>query len=299
LLAALAAVGALIAWLVLRDPMAALPPPDPAPTLLAQRDDFRAQRFRSHLRLGTRALGPIGLVIDRPSPSIGDRLPVIIVLGGLATGARNIDWIEGIGENAVIGYDWPIPTAMPQGLALLGAMPELYEGVLATPAQVATAITWVAQQPWADPARISLLGFSLGALAVPAIQRIASVKPGWTVLAYGGAPIGSLIAANPHVRPSWMRPVLSRAADLALRPVEPTMHLPHLAGRFLVLEGSDDAFVPAEAAARLRALTPAPKRIIAFGGGHMGVGPGQLELLARIIAESRSWLIQEGAANPP
>jgi hypothetical protein len=294
----LLAAGGGILWLLLRDPLAALPKPDPAPALLARRDAFGETRLRSFVRLGTETLGPVGLVVDRPIP-FRDRLPVIVVLGGLGTAARNIDWIREPGENALVGYDWPIPTAMPNGLDLLAAAPDLYRSALAIPGQIQTAMAWAAAQDWADPDRISLLGFSLGALAAPAAQRLGPVAPGWTVLAYGGTPLGPLIAANPHLEPRWIAPLLSLAADLMLRPLEPGAHLPHLSGRFLVLEGAVDEFVPAAAAARFRDLTPDPKRVVAFPGGHMGVGPSQIELLEQIIAESRAWLIAQGAANPP
>jgi hypothetical protein len=298
-LAAVVGAASLLAWLLLRDPLAALPGPDPSPTLLARRDEFGETRLRSFVRLGTRELGTVGFVVDRPIPFRGRRLPVIVVLGGLGTGARNIAWIRDVGENVVVGYDWPIPAAMPDGFDLLAAAPDLYRRAMSIPGQVQTAMAWIAAQGWADPERVSLLGFSLGALAAPAVQRLGPVAPGWTVLAYGGTPLGPLIAANPHLRPRWIGPFLGGLADLLLRPLEPGAHLPHLQGRFLVLEGQTDAFVPAAAAARFRALTPAPKRVVAFDGGHMGVGPGQIELLERIIAESRAWLVAEGAANPP
>jgi pimeloyl-ACP methyl ester carboxylesterase len=202
----------------------------------------------------------------------------------------------------VIGYDWPIPTDMPTGLALLRLVPALHDRVLAIPGQVATAILWAQEQDWGDPSRVSLLGFSLGALAAPAAQRLAAEHGGsigWTVLAYGGAPIGALVAAHPDLRPRWLAPALGRFTDLALWPVEPSAHLPHLAGRFLVLEGRQDQFIPAPAAARLRELAPPPKRVVALDGGHMGIGPDKQRLLEAIIAESRAWLIDEGAVNPP
>jgi hypothetical protein len=297
-LALLAGIAGGIAWLVLRDPLAALPAADPAPSLLARRDAFGETRLRSFVQLGTERLGPVGIVVDRPIP-FRRPLPVIVVLGGLGTGARNIDWIRDAGENVLVGYDWPIPTALPNGLDLLAAAPDLYRRALAIPGQIQTAMAWAAAQEWADPDRISLLGFSLGALAAPAVQRLGPLAPGWTVLAYGGTPLGPLIAANPHLEPRWIAPFLSLAADLVLRPLEPGRHLPHLEGRFLVLEGATDEFVPAAAASRFRDLVPDPKRVVAFPGGHMGVGPRQIELLERIIAESRAWLIAEKAVNAP
>jgi hypothetical protein len=56
-------------------------------------------------------------------------------------------------------------------------------------------------------------------------------------------------------------PVETHLAEVLLWPVEPSAHLPHLAGRFLVLEGRDYQLIAAPAAARLRELTPAPKRV--------------------------------------
>jgi hypothetical protein len=297
-LALLLGAGSLVAWLSLRDPLAALPKPDGSPTRLAQRDEFGETRLRSFVQLGTKELGTIGLVVDRPIPFRGRKLPVIVVLGGLGTGERNIDWIRDIGENVIVGYDWPVPTAIPNGLDLLAGAPDLYRRAMVIPGQIETAMAWVAGQDWADPDRVSLLGFSLGALATPAAQRLGPAAPGWTVLAYGGTPLGALIAANPHLKPRWIAPVLDLLVDLVLRPLEPGIHLPHLRGRFLVLEGTSDEFVPAAAASRFRDLTPQPKRVVAFEGGHMGVGSDQRRLLERIIAESRMWLIAEGAANP-
>jgi dipeptidyl aminopeptidase/acylaminoacyl peptidase len=43
---------------------------------------------------------------------------------------------------------------------------------LAITAQVNSALSWLIAQPWADRQRISLLGFSLGALAAPAIEDV-------------------------------------------------------------------------------------------------------------------------------
>src|SRR5262249_268816 len=152
--------------------------------------------------------------------------------------------------------------------------------------QVATAIDWLIEQPWADEKRLSLLGYSLGALATPAIENLMQNEghaAGWTILAYGGAPIGDLFAVNPHVKPEWLRTVLAPVMNLVLHPLQPTVNLPQLKGHFLVLEGRDDALVPAEARAALRDAVPDPKDVIVFGGAHMGVGPEKQALLDEII----------------
>ena len=298
----LAALLAVVAWQWLRDPFAALPRAAAAPTAVSVTDQRREGRLLRHVTLADPALGEVGLLISLPDPLPDRRLPVLIVLGGHGTGADNIRHIPDVGDNALVGYDWPVPAPLPEGFGLIRSMPDLYRRLLRVPAQVGLGMDWLATQPWADGQRFSLLGFSLGALAAPAAQRVAQTDgaaPGWTVLAYGGAPIGALVAGHPSTRPDWLRPLAGFVADTLLRPLEPAEHLPHLTGRFLVLGGRDDRFVPAAAAQRLRALTPEPRSVVEFDGDHMGVGEHQLTLLAQIIDTSAAWLIAEGAVTVP
>jgi pimeloyl-ACP methyl ester carboxylesterase len=242
------------------------------------------------------------LAISLPEPRPAEKLPVVMVLGGLATGENNIRHIARGGANAIVGYDWPIPTRLPQGWELLLQAPDLYDRALRVPGQIAAALEWLAGQDWADPARVSVLGFSLGTLAAPAAERLAQARGlsiGWTALAYGGSPVGALLASNPFLKPRWAAPCLAFAADLLFRPVEPAEHLPFLRGRFLLVGGSNDAFVPAAAAQRMRDLTPEPKTVVLLEGGHMGVGANQLALLEEIILVTRTWLVEQQAINPP
>ena len=174
--------------------------------------------------------------------------------------------------------------------------------VLDIPGQVAVALRWIAAQPWSDGDRVTVVGFSLGAIAAPAIERVAAleqVRIGWTVLAFGGAPLGALVEGDERIRPAWLRPVLALGADLVLRPVDPAVHLPHLAGRFLTLDATQDEIVGAGAARRLVALTPAPKQSIHLPGDHVGTGPDRAAQLAAAMAATCGWLVETGAVNAP
>ncbi len=55
--------------------------------------------------------------------------------------------------------------------------------------------------------------------------------------------------------------------------------------------------IPEEARSRLRQAVPEPKTVLTFEGIHMGVGPNKMVLLKKIIAASRTWLIENGAIN--
>jgi dienelactone hydrolase len=169
------------------------------------------------------------------------------------------------------------------------------------PAQVVSATAWLSAQPWADPKSVSILGFSLGALAAPAIENVAEHdgQPiGWTILAYGGDPFGALVAANPHLKPHFLRPILAPLVNILLSPLEPAKNLPRLSGEFLVLQGSDDSLIPSDARARFRDAVPEPKTVTTFDGDHMGVDPDKLGLLQQIIGASKLWLIDKGAIAP-
>ncbi|MDX2027600.1 MAG: hypothetical protein SFW62_03075 [Alphaproteobacteria bacterium] len=258
-------------------------------------------RRMEHIVLRSARLGEIGFTINLPDPLPPGKLPIILVMGGLGSGAENTSYITRMGNNAVIGYDWPMPIWLPDGPDLLAAAPGLYRQVMTTPAQAASAVDWAVSQPWADRNRISILGYSLGALAAPAVQdsvQKAGHVVGWTIIAYGGAPLGKILSIEKNVTSPWRRRALELAIDIVLHPLEPTLHLPKLAGSFLILEGKDDTLMPPDARALLRDSVPQPKTVITFDGTHMGVGQSKAVLLEKIIAASGQWLVASGAVNP-
>lgn len=287
-------------WLDRRDALSSLPRPQHGLEIERTSLAYRDRRRVEHIVFTTAALGEIGVVVSLPDPLPDRKLPLLIVLGGLGTGEDNIRVIADAGDNVIVGYDWPIAPRF-DGFGGLSHALRHYQDVMAIPAQVTSAIDFLASQPWADDKRISLLGYSLGALAAPAIQDVAEHDGrniGWTILAYGGAPFGELVAANPHVKPGWARPILASVVDVLLHPLQPTEHLAHLSGQFLILEGHGDTLIPESARARLREAAPEPKTIMDFEGDHMGVGSEKTALLQRIIAASTTWLIEKGAVNP-
>jgi hypothetical protein len=300
------AVDAAVVWLRAGDPLDRLPR-EQRPSLLV--DEWREPwqgRTLLHVVLEGQVVGRIRFVVSLPDPMPPRPVPLVVIAGGLRGGSdsiRNISRVVGDpGENAYLGYDWPLPPREPGIGEILLHLPELRRDILSVPGQMYAILAWALQERWADPSRVSLLGFSLGGLVVPASQRLAErrgVPIRWTILAYAGAPIGAVIAGHPGAGPGWARPLLGAAAELLLRPIEPSAHLPHLRGRFLVLGGSSDRLIARAAAERMEALTPEPRTIVRIAGDHMGVGPDRWRLLARVVDVSRSWLIEQGAIDPP
>ena len=307
LLALAVALGASAAWLRTRDPLASLPRED-APVLAVAEEWPEAWQGRTllHVVLQGAAVGRVRFVVSLPDPIPRGRIPLVVILGGLRGGSDSIREIAQVvgdpGPNAFVGYDWPLPTREPGVAEIVRRLPELRRSILSVPGQVDAILAWAGRRPWADPARVTLLGFSLGAFVAPAAQRIAQergVAIGWTAIAYAGAPIGAVIAGHPGAGPAWLRPALGAGADLLLRPIEPSNHLPHLRGRFLVLGAASDRLIARAAAERLAALAPEPRTVVRIEGDHMGVGPEKLKRLGRVVDVTRSWLLEQGAIDPP
>ena len=270
-------------------------------TASLQQASREASRLIRLHRIEDPAVGEIGLVVSLPEPLPKRPLPVVVVLGGLGPGLDAIRHLPPAGQNVIVGYDWPLPEKLPKGFALLREGAALYGQLLRVPGQIAEAVRWVAAQPWAEQDRISVLGFSLGALAAPGAQRVLEAQGlsvGWTVLAYGGADLGNLVRHHPRLVPSWLRPLADWIAGTYLRPLDPAEHLPHLSGRFLLIGGKDDGLVPEASARLMRDLAPEPKTVVLLDGQHIGVGKGQEALLHEILKVVESWLTEQGAVNP-
>jgi hypothetical protein len=268
---------------------------------IGRRHEARAGRFFQHVTLSDERLGLIGFTVSLPDPVPITRLPLVVVLGGLHTGETNLHHVDPGGDNALIGYDWPLPTPFPKGLGALTQIPSLRRQALSVPGQVGAMLRWLTTQPWSDSQRISVVGFSLGAIATPAVNRVAQregVAIGWTVLAYGGVGLAALVEGDRRIRPPWIRPLLGAGATLLLRPLEPAEHLPHLAGHFLIIGATRDTIVERRTSARLEELTPEPKTVIYTAGDHIGTGRDRQVLLEEAIAATRQWLVAEGAVNP-
>ena len=247
-------------------------------------------------------LGIISIAVSFPNPMPSHPLPVLFILGGLETGFDSVKHVSDIGDNILVGYNWPLNSKLPKGISILTESSNIYKGIYKSPGQIAKAIEWVSNQSWSEKEKISLLGFSIGAIASPAVQHIIENRGltniGWTVLAYGGTNIGQLVNSNPYIKPKWAKPLFGWIIQLLFNPIDPKEHLEYISGNFLLINGKDDEFIPKESSSLMQKLTPTPKNIIILDGKHMGVGEKQKELLSIIIKETRMWLKQNGAINP-
>ena len=147
--------------------------------------------------------GPIRVALSLP---MGPErpLPVVVILGGLDVGRESLRYVETHGPNALVAFAYPRPTQDLYDGKPLFKLPRIRRAALAVPSQVCALLAWIRVQAWADPQRVSLLGYSFGTMFVPAAARVAQVRgiPFRTlVMAYGGADLPGLLAANSDLRP--------------------------------------------------------------------------------------------------
>lgn len=241
----------------------------------------------------------IRMTISLPAPLPSTPCPVLIILGGLEVGRESLKYIKYHGNNVLIAYQYPYsPTYWYQGTAF-SEIPAIRQAVLSVPSQVNALVRWSSQQSWADGNPPKLLGYSFGALFLPAIYHLAQEKEirlGAGVLAYGGANIYKILKANLTKIIEPVRTLVAWVASAALRPMEPSMHLPSLENRFLVMNGKEDDQIPVPSWQELHRLAPVGSTILLLNEGHMH--PRKPDLTERLVHISRQWLLVQGVINP-
>lgn len=303
----LLAVAACVGWAAyqhVRDPVAALDH-ELGEVRVVRDSSYRAvtasgeARRYDDLSLVTARAGTVRITTSRPASPWSEELPLALVIGGLRTGRAALDFVPRHGGNVLAAYEYPGGGDERFGDAGLSDVPEIRRAVLRVPAQVRAAADFLRRERGVDPGRISLLGYSLGALFVPAAQRLAS-EHGMpfraVVVAYGGADLARLLRANLDLEPALLRRAAARAVATAIRPLEPGLHLPHLEGDVLILHGTGDVRIPEASVDMLIRLTPEPKEVVRLEGAHMG--PGQDRVNEQVVRWSRAWLARRGHTAP-
>ena len=245
-------------------------------------------------------LGEIKIAVSFPKGLNEIPLPTLFILGGLETGLKSVKHVSNIGNNILVGFEWPINNKSIKKKNILYNAFNLYYSINKSPGQVAAALEWVHDQPWSSN-QISLLGFSIGAIVTPSVQNLIHDKGifeiKWTVMAYGGTNLRKLVNSNPYIQPLWLKPILGWITQLFFNSIDPKEHLKNISGNFLIINGKNDNLIPKYSSLEFQNLTPFPKKIILLEGGHMGVGKGQKELLKTIIKETKLWLKDNKAIN--
>jgi len=243
-----------------------------------QYSEFVTLRSDSGLQVSLRTIRPAGAEAG---------LPVMIVLGGHRTGSEAVALFGNVGARAVVALDYPYHgPARVRGLKqVLAAIPPARQAVIDTPPAVALAIDWTLRQSWADPARLVIVGASLG---VPFATLAAARDPriGTAMLVHGAADnrawLETQLARRDLPRP-WRAPLATLLYWLAYGPTfDAGRNIGLITPRPVIVIGArQDERTPGGQTEALFAAAGEPRVLRWTEGRH--VQPNRTEIIAELL----------------
>ncbi|MGM0440592.1 MAG: alpha/beta hydrolase family protein [Chlamydiota bacterium] len=234
--------------------------------------------------------GKITCTASLPEDIPRQGLPAIVILVGLNTGRQALDYIPDHQNFAMIAYEYPEVLHGADKASVLLRLKEAKKGLYSVPTQILTLCQWVSKQSWSDDQPPAVMGFSFGAEFLPAIYHLArhydiSLGPG--IIGYAGVNIRKLLYANLQ-KAFILRPLFALWGAYLCRALEPAIHIPHMKGNFLVVNGLGDERIPADTAYELQKMVPEPKKVINLDTKH--INPQKKEMLKEVVGISKAWL---------
>lgn len=217
-------------------------------------------------------------------PAGADRkLPAVIILGGLRTGRRTVEYLREVPGIAVLAMDYPYEGKR-EGLGTLEfirAVPAIRRSILETVPAVMLGVDYLASREDIDEGKIILVGGSLGALFVPAAagsdRRIDAAA-----ILFGGCDIAALVRHG-FDGPAWLGRVAGWAASALLAPVEPARWTGRISPRpVFILSAEGDELIPAACSRGLHEKAGEPRTIRWIDTGHLDI---RSEEFHRVVVE--------------
>jgi hypothetical protein len=252
---------------------------DPAPHILARRGELAevvegpltpaGEYFDQEVRLVSTSGLEVELALRLGTTGSGP-LPAILLLGGHRTGRKATRLIPGTPRAVVATMSYPTKVERIRGPAdVLDAR----RGILDTPAAVMLCADYLCGRADVDPARVELVGVSLGApfacVAGALDARFARV---WSI--HGGGSPPRLLASA--LRRELSSPILCWIAGRLLAPLAhgialaPEAWAGRIAPRpFVMVNGLDDAAIPRACVEILHEAAREPKELVWVPGGHI------------------------------
>lgn len=222
--------------------------------------------------------------------------PVIILLGGLEIGRYSLNYLPEQGNNVIIAYEYPYRPQYWYDAPGIHQLEWIRQSALMVPYEISVVTRWIHQQDWYNRKPVILMGYSFGALFIPAIAAYAAeinIHFSPVIIAYGGGNLPQILKANLKKLPSLIRHPLSWYFSRALYPLEPVRYTRYLPPEVLIINGIKDKQIPIQSAKELYQSIIPPPDLILLNEGHMH--PRKTYLIDSLIVLSKTWLLQQGA----
>ncbi len=238
----------------------------------------------------------VSACLKAPVGTVG-RYPALVILGGLRTGRRTLDYLEGTSGIILFTLDYPYEGKKEKigVLEFVRSIPRLRRAVLETVPAIMLGIDYLLTRDDVAPDRILLVGGSLGAIFTPAAaaldERIAAA-----VILFGAGDIEQLVRANLDV-PAVVAVPAGWACAVLTSPVEPLKYVADISPRPLfMLNGTGDPRIPLRCSCLLHEKAREPKTVRWIDVGHLNVRSNEFHGL--VSRELMEWLVSRELVAP-
>ena len=225
------------------------------------------------------------------------RHPALLILGGVRTGRKTIDYLGDTHGVVLFALDYPYEGKRSglSTLEFLSSLPSMRRAVINTVPAAQLAVDYLLSRPEVDPERIILTSGSVGAILSPAVAACDSRIDALVVL-FGGGDISSLIRANLD-RPAWMTVPAAWLGKVITAPVEPLRYIGDVSPRpTFFLNGTEDLGFPVDSVRLLHEAAREPKTIRWIEAGHVIIQ--RPEFHEQVTDELVAWLLENELVPP-
>ncbi|MCP4724586.1 MAG: hypothetical protein GY863_06105 [bacterium] len=225
-------------------------------------------------------------------PEKKEKLPAVILLGGLFSGKMVVDFVD---FNPVDTPVFMISTDYPyegekrlKWWQIIFAVPRIRKAAFNSISGIFLTIDMLEQIDFIDKDRIYLTGVSFGSFfciaAAACTQKIKSVAS-----IYSGSKIEKLVEANLPYKMKLFNKTVGILVKLLVYPLEPLHYVQDISPRpFLVMGGADDERFPVKYTEKLYDKANDPKDLIWIKSNHME--PQKTELISQLTKEVTIWM---------
>jgi dienelactone hydrolase len=211
-----------------------------------------------------------GLLLPR---AVGKRFPLLVLLGGKATGKYAIDYALDIDNIIILALDYPYEPRESYTLwTIVQDIPKVRRALIDMVPESLLALDYLFQRKDVDTTKVVLLGYSFGAPLVPAISVIDR-RITVAVMVYGGGELHSLIRHNVgRYKGQLLSEFVGSLSGVLLRPLEPMRYADKISPTpLLMINGVNDEQIPRYNTETFFNAAHEPKKLIWMDSKHVNV----------------------------